>query len=128
MTEEERKKYDKIRYQINKDKIRQNSRLYDQTIKGRYSQYKRSSTQKGRSFNLSLKEFETLWQKDCSYCGRSIITIGIDRVDSSVGYQIDNVVSCCTVCNRLKSDFNNGARDRLCRSRVFIIAFPCGVL
>ncbi|QUH28711.1 hypothetical protein [Vallitalea guaymasensis] len=31
----------------------------------------------------------------------------IDRVDNSVGYQIDNIVKSCWFCNSLKSDFFN---------------------
>ena len=29
---------------------------------------------------------------------------GIDRVDSSKGYLPNNVVACCTTCNRMKLD------------------------
>jgi len=29
---------------------------------------------------------------------------GLDRVDSSKHYTLDNVVPCCTVCNRAKSN------------------------
>ena len=29
---------------------------------------------------------------------------GIDRVDSNIGYEINNVVSCCNICNRAKSN------------------------
>lgn len=29
---------------------------------------------------------------------------GVDRVDSSKGYTIDNVVPCCDICNRMKLD------------------------
>ncbi len=29
---------------------------------------------------------------------------GIDRVDNSVGYEVDNCVPCCGVCNRMKRD------------------------
>ena len=29
---------------------------------------------------------------------------GIDRIDSSVGYEPNNVVSCCKICNYAKSN------------------------
>lgn len=44
----------------------------------------------------------------CFYCGMvgtEAAPNGLDRVDSSGTYVIENVVSCCTMCNRLKSDF-----------------------
>lgn len=33
-----------------------------------------------------------------------LIGNGIDRVDSSIGYEKENCVSCCVVCNRMKLD------------------------
>jgi hypothetical protein len=30
----------------------------------------------------------------------------MDRVDNSLGYVIDNVVSCCEMCNLAKKDFS----------------------
>lgn len=31
---------------------------------------------------------------------------GLDRVDSSKGYSLSNVVTCCKICNRAKSDLS----------------------
>lgn len=31
---------------------------------------------------------------------------GIDRIDSSKGYTIDNCVSCCPLCNQMKSNID----------------------
>lgn len=31
----------------------------------------------------------------------------IDRIDSSKGYEPSNIVPCCTMCNRMKSDFTS---------------------
>ena len=39
--------------------------------------------------------------KNCFYCNDNV-KIGIDRVDSSKGYTIDNVVPCCSKCNWMK--------------------------
>jgi 5-methylcytosine-specific restriction endonuclease McrA len=32
------------------------------------------------------------------------IQSGIDRIDNTLGYNIENCVSCCKDCNRAKSD------------------------
>jgi hypothetical protein len=49
------------------------------------------------------KEFvKSLILLNCSYCGGDA-NIGIDRIDSSVPYQLGNVVPCCTICNLMKS-------------------------
>lgn len=43
------------------------------------------------------------WQKPCHYCGEAIPTAGLDRVDNTKGYVLDNLVSCCTFCNAAKN-------------------------
>jgi hypothetical protein len=78
--------------------------LWRKTLKGCYSTYRKDSRHRGYSFNLTIEEFETFWKKPCFYCGNEIETIGIDRVDNNKGYQLDNCVSCCTICNRMKMD------------------------
>jgi len=77
-------------------------------------QYKREAKERGFSWNLSEKQFDSLTKNDCFYCGiipSNIRTLpdmsffsysGIDRVDNTRGYEVDNVVSCCKICNRAK--------------------------
>ena len=68
------------------------------------------------SNSLSKSQVKDLIFKPCHYCGteesnttiskngnRSIKHNGIDRVDSSKGYEAGNVVTCCKVCNVMKS-------------------------
>lgn len=61
---------------------------------------------KGRKipFNLSEEQVSNLLQQNCYYCGEPIAD-GIDRIDSSKGYNIDNVVPCCGICNRMKNKY-----------------------
>lgn len=81
--------------------------------------YKRRAKEYKREFSLSESEFRMLTQSKCHYCGKvpsqivinkfengNYIYNGIDRVNSTKGYTIDNVVPCCAQCNRLKSDYN----------------------
>jgi len=66
-------------------------------------------------FTLQPKEFEELIHKDCFYCGtppsnhyksrfddNDCIYNGLDRVDNTKGYTVDNVVPCCKNCNTTK--------------------------
>ena len=86
-----------------------------------YTNYKQKiKSQTQHEFNLSFEEFDSLVIKNCYYCGsepifperfknefknREIENFnGIDRIDSSKGYIFDNCVSCCSICNRMKSD------------------------
>ena len=68
----------------------------------KYSLLKKGAKQRGYNWNLTYEQFMTFWQKPCYYCGAKIKTIGLDRVDNSRGYEIDNVVPCCTRCNLMK--------------------------
>ncbi len=54
-------------------------------------------------FDLTFEEFETFWNKPCYYCGKDIDGIGLDRKDPSDGYNMKNIVPCCTQCNRAKT-------------------------
>eukprot|EP00798_Chlamydomonas_sp_ICE-L_P024988 gene24987-10651_t len=46
----------------------------------------------------------TLWANECYMCGRTP-SLGIDRVDSSLPYDVsDNCRSCCSRCNYMKKD------------------------
>tara|TARA_R110000868_G_scaffold132412_3_gene343471 strand:+ start:861 stop:1319 length:459 start_codon:yes stop_codon:yes gene_type:complete len=94
----------KISYINRKAEIQAWCKAYKKTIAGKYSEYKGRSKQKGISFNLTKEEFSTFWKQDCSYCNRPILTIGIDRIDSTKGYSLDNCVPCCTICNTMKMD------------------------
>jgi len=78
------------------------NRKYKASKKGRYSTYVGCARDRKIEFKLTVEEFESFWQKDCSYCNTPIATIGIDRIDSSIGYEINNVVPCCRMCNEMK--------------------------
>ena len=69
---------------------------------GRYTTYKTNAKSRGLEFTLSIRDFENMWQMPCVYCGNEIETIGLDRIDNTKGYTIDNVVPCCKLCNGLK--------------------------
>lgn len=71
---------------------------------------------KKRKLHWLLPEYEVnrLLQGDCYYCGAppsrkvlrnfngAFLCNGIDRLDNSLGYELNNVVSCCITCNRAK--------------------------
>ena len=70
-----------------------------------FSSYKCSAkTRKGEaaSFSLTFEQFMTFWQKSCFYCHDGLSTIGLDRIDNSKGYSVDNIVACCRQCNFMK--------------------------
>lgn len=88
-----------------------------------FGSYKKSANERGILFNLSKEEFAVFTKEDCHYCGTEpnsnkwsngnkekqlnappYVYNGLDRVDSSKGYEIGNIVACCATCNRMKLD------------------------
>ncbi len=80
-----------------------------------YRNYKTNARSTGRLFNLTKLQFRKLIQQNCFYCNLpphkifknrkstvGFVYNGIDRVDNSKGYVIDNCVSCCWKCNHMK--------------------------
>ena len=74
--------------------------------------YEYSAKERGLEFNLSRETFEHLTASNCTYCGVEPLQFqtrfsefkynGIDRVDNTKGYVIENCVTCCKLCNRMK--------------------------
>jgi len=78
-----------------------------------FSSYRQAARKKDMEFKLTKEDVEKLINLDCYYCGDSpsnthichghkITYQGIDRLDNTKGYTLDNVVSCCIVCNKMK--------------------------
>ena len=81
--------------------------------------YRHRANARGYRFDLSLSEFIALVTSPCTYCGSDpeertmsiadrnlsigYLSNGIDRLDSNFGYTLENSVSCCSVCNIMKS-------------------------
>jgi hypothetical protein len=64
----------------------------------------RCNITKNKENNLSKEINIRLWAGECYMCGRGP-SLGIDRVDSTKDYSIENCKSCCTLCNYMKKDW-----------------------
>lgn len=92
-----------------------------------YKSYVRNSESRSSNFGIDETDFHLITSRPCHYCsaaptehmvrrkkGRTTIykvgsgyfANGIDRVDSSRGYEVGNVVSCCYTCNSSKSNLS----------------------
>jgi len=81
-----------------------------------YSHYKHRAIKRFGFFGLDEKTFRDITSSNCTYCNSEPRTVsgtyeasqytynGVDRVDSDIGYDIDNCVPCCWTCNRMKVD------------------------
>ena len=87
----------------------------ERVVKLRYTQYKNGARRRKLSFNISIEYFVIFWNKDCYYCGDHIKGIGLDRFDNSIGYEEENIVPCCEVCNRAKMTLNGDEFINKCK-------------
>lgn len=82
-----------------------------------YDTYRSRSKKRNIPWNLTRQQFLQIIQQNCFYCGSpptnahsyqysdfTLLYNGVDRIDSSSGYTIGNIVPCCRDCNRAKSD------------------------
>lgn len=74
-----------------------------------YNIYKASAKERNLSFNISPAHFDHLIKSNCFYCyaeprmySENIERVGIDRLNNSIGYEPENVISCCEDCNMKK--------------------------
>ena len=88
----------------NPEKVKETNEKKINNIDYSYVNYKRNAESKQLAFEFSKEEFTEIVKLHCNYCG--IIQEkgfnGIDRLDSTIGYIIDNCVSCCAMCNYMK--------------------------
>jgi len=80
------------------------------------SQYKRDAVQRNLVWDLTNEQFFNIIARKCAYCGAPPFSVtkistngdfvrnGIDRVNNSIGYTLDNSIPCCTICNHAKKD------------------------
>lgn len=92
------------------------------TFNSKYLAYKQRAIKhkKQISFTLNKEQFRALITAPCHYCGvigsstykskpnanGNFPSNGIDRIDSNLGYTIDNCVSACGICNKMKNDLS----------------------
>ena len=83
--------------------------------------YKTSARIRNLEFFLSEEQLSSLFKGDCFFChekpkhvvqkksGETYINNGIDRLNPNIGYVIENCVSCCAQCNKMKQSFSKEA-------------------
>ncbi len=73
----------------------------------KYYAIQKGALMRGISFEITYREYLKYFEKACAYCG--IKAIGIDRIDSIIGYRKDNIVTCCGICNMMKATLEREA-------------------
>jgi hypothetical protein len=83
-----------------------------------YCRYRYNAKIRNKSFELNKEYFNKITKQNCHYCGiepfaivkgrtrnDNYIYTGIDRIDSKLGYTIENTVPCCKFCNMAKQNY-----------------------
>jgi hypothetical protein len=86
------------------------------TVGALLSNYKYGARIRKLAWRLNRQQFEKIVKQNCYYCGDAprflsvgkkrplpIPLNGVDRITPVYGYSVQNVVPCCTRCNRMKS-------------------------
>lgn len=81
------------------NRVPQIEKLY----KRQFSNYQNGARRRGYVWVLSLEEFRGIFLGSCDYCGCAT-ALGVDRVDNTIGYTLENCVPCCKPCNLAKRD------------------------
>lgn len=66
-----------------------------------YHNYLVRARRRNMEFDIEPQLFEDITNRSCVYCGISPAKT-IDRIDSKVGYKIDNIQPLCYKCNTMK--------------------------
>lgn len=105
----EKLRISEAKYRLNnRERCNSWNRKFHDTPRGKFHIYKNTAKKRGIIFELSYEDFLKFFDQNCHYCGDKIVDyggVGIDRVDNTKGYTLDNVVPCCRPCNVAKLDY-----------------------
>ena len=102
-------------------------RVPDAAFRVVFRQYRDAAPKRGLSFELTEEQFRTLTTSPCHYTGRlpshvveteagdSYVYNGIDRLDNTKGYTIENCVPCCSEVNYAKRALSYSDFIQLCK-------------
>ena len=81
--------------------------------------YRCAAENRSLNFDLTKDQFQKLTKQVCFYCGAKPTIVyapnlpnggyvynGVDRKNSSEGYNADNCVPCCKICNWMKNTYS----------------------
>lgn len=79
--------------------------------------YKRNARNRSYEWSIEKEKFREITKQKCFYCGDDPSSKagygrmhgeyaynGLDRIDNKKGYYLNNILPCCSTCNRMKMD------------------------
>jgi len=88
----------------NPAKVKEINQNKNNNILWHYKSYKNDANKKNIEFNLTEEQFVELCKMPCYYCDviQDKEFNGLDKKITTNGYNVDNCVSCCRMCNFMK--------------------------
>ena len=116
-------------YQDNLERERLKEAIYSRKPERRFYVVQRSAHKRGISFLLTYDQYLGLIELPCHYCNNRLCEPveaggGLDRLDNSRGYEIDNVVSCGKVCNHIKMDCLTEQETKAAVAAILKVRYP----
>jgi len=79
-------------------------KLFQSPVRVEYLEYQSKAKDRSIKFELSEQEFKSIiTDTRCTHC-RKLGLLGVDRIDSNLGYTVSNCQPSCSTCNLLKLD------------------------
>ena len=113
------------------DRIRNYPAEKKANLEAAFDALKNGAGKRGLTVSITIDEFVNIVHKPCVYCGyyAEESVRGVDRIDSTRSYVLENCVSCCGVCNIMKLDHPlQYFTDHVLKIAAHIIANPVVVV
>jgi hypothetical protein len=85
-----------------KDYYKESNKNKSENIDYKYNIHINRCKRDGIECELTEEEIKEFFKEECFYCGE-LGNNGIDRIENDIGYNVDNCVSCCSMCNYMKA-------------------------
>jgi len=88
-----------------KARWRERSKEIRKTPKRRFWHSRDNAKRRGLKWDITYNKYKALISKKCTYCFSELdkTGIGLDRINNNKGYLLNNVTSCCGLCNYTRS-------------------------
>ncbi len=72
----------------------------------RYAMSISTAKSRQKKWDIPFEHYKDLISRPCYYCQGKLnpTSIGLDRINNSKGYEVDNVLPCCLICNKTRNN------------------------
>jgi hypothetical protein len=116
-------------YRENIDRERIKEAIFNRRPERRFYVAKRVAKTRSINFSLTFEQYKNLISLPCYYCDNKLCDLiqtggGLDRVNNTLGYELDNVVSCGKICNAIKMDYLSAQETKAAVEAILQIRYP----